>query len=612
MGRFGCRASTLFTMLLTTANAMGDEPSFCLEPFKILQRGEINGRTSTYDFIPADYDADGDTDFILQRSLFGDGDHEADCELMLLENKNNANESSFDHDNFTLHLNVGNTRGRWRGDCPTLRAADVNSDSRPDLVGITSREVSGGSLPYQFWLENVDGLGRSFSSQFDGNLFDPISDVRVVDLDLDSDSDLISLYSFVDFDLLPSPRVFNLTWHENINNVTESLSGLPSYVHHEILYNNGTLFDDPLNDRFSSIFVGDVDGDADMDIVAAGTHLGIFENLFYGGGSERELGEIVNNTSETNVSFAPLQILQETRWSKRLLGLKDFDADGDLDLMVIFFDIHTTYLGWHENLNSGTNYSDFQALITNTSADVLIEDFDSDSLPDVIYASKFDEDQILYHRNFGRDSPTGDVVLGAAVVLDTHAGQNYQMKVEESVAVDLDQDGRLDLVWRRPGFAHLMFSRNVECTPTPTSPPTATPTSRPTSTPTSQPTLAPTSLPTSTPTSTLSPTLTPTQAPITAMTTSPTLAPTSPPTSRPTSASEPTSTTPPSETISSVSNFTSAVSETPGPSMSPAPAVAADERSNVNGAQRTFGSTFGGNFLSSASLAIFVALSSHC
>ena len=121
---------------------------------------------------------------------------------------------------------------------------DLDNDGDMDILSWSSSddEIK--------WYENQDGLGDFTSEKMISTVADRVASVVAVDMDLDGDLDLVALSS-LDFDN-------QLSWYEHIDGV--GTFGSPQYI-------MSTLY------QPSRLFVSDMDGDGDKDIIASANGL---------------------------------------------------------------------------------------------------------------------------------------------------------------------------------------------------------------------------------------------------------------------------------------------------------------------------------------------------
>ena len=369
----------------------------------------------------ADLDADGDADLLVAAS--GEG--------------------------FLALLNTSGTGSTWTvktvdnalANENSLRAADFDLDGDVDFVGAAAAAPNNGGLK---WYENLDGSGTNWAGHT--LLTSGVFSVHATDVDRDGDPDIVSA------DYRTSGTRTN-AWWEN-----RRLGGT-NWIRREL--NRGFVADD--------VFAGDVDRDADPDILlATSTGLKILENLDGLGTSWKtnvnstDVDSSAVTMGDINRDGAPDLIvgaLNELSWwylanlpcptnfPVRLpvdtnapgaiaLASGDVDRDGDLDL----FGAMTTgdQMIWWRNVSNATAWTE-SVVETNFNAPLgaVPADLDGDGDLDLVAAS-FTNDAVLWWANNGATSWTVRTVatnFNSATAVD---------------AADFDLDGDLDVVCVRP------------------------------------------------------------------------------------------------------------------------------------------------------------------
>ncbi len=323
-------------------------------------------------------------------------------------------------------------------------AEDIDGDDDIDIVWSSSQD---GKIKYS---KNTDGLG-TFSGSFYNveNSVSTIPSFYTVDLDGDSDIDILSAYSF-------SGGSQGITWYKNEN-------GTGNFSNRIVI--SSTV------DNVSSVFAGDLDGDGDMDVVSASAgddKIAWYENLDGVG------------------TFSDEQVLSVNADAASVVRITDVDGDGDLD--VVSASNNDDKIVWFENLDGLGNFGNeaIITLFTGNMRSLHISDMDGDSDMDFITATDQDNNIKWYENNdgLGNFSPytitknidggkiifsadidgDGDIdILSASHWDDKVAwyenkdGQgdfyNTQTVISESingagsaVAADLDGDGDMDVI----------------------------------------------------------------------------------------------------------------------------------------------------------------------
>ncbi|MDG1048792.1 MAG: VCBS repeat-containing protein [Planctomycetota bacterium] len=172
------------------------------------------------------------------------------------------------------------------------------------------------------------------------------------------------------------------------------------------------------------VTAADLDGDGDLDVVAGAP------GLIFPPGSNNSLRVFRNNG---NGSFTSLTIPQAVPgiWD---VTTSDMDGDGDLDIVISLGAIFDQ-IGWFRN-NGNLNFGGVQAISTSSSTsseprDVHTADVDGDGDMDVL-AANYNGNDVSWYRNNG-SSWTRQVISGAQGARNVRTG-------------DMDGDGVLDVV----------------------------------------------------------------------------------------------------------------------------------------------------------------------
>ena len=192
------------------------------------------------------------------------------------------------------------------------------------------------------------------------------------------------------------------------------------------------------NGSVSSVKSADLDGDGDMDVLAAIPSLGSsarqlawYENL--GGGAfsaEQTIG------SEVPGSFR--------------ISVADIDADGDPDLLYTAGSYYgySVSIAWRENLGGGS-FSDERIIAEESTrflSEVMVADVDLDGDDDAL--AHTEEGLILWYENVGNSISTRHVVA------ELDGVQHMQV-------ADLDNDGDPDIVYSPETAANTVWLENA-------------------------------------------------------------------------------------------------------------------------------------------------------
>ncbi len=282
----------------------------------------------------------------------------------------------------------------------SVSAADINGDRDLDVVSSRGNEI--------VWHR---GFGGGFFAEeividtYDANVSASIA----ADLDGDGDVDVISATNFQNF--VTDRGVF---WHENDGNGNFTRRQVSSA---------GVV------NRVVSLFVSDVDGDGDQDILAITNST-----------SGNNVSVLVNNGSQ---SFS-VRAVGTASFGQSVFGA-DVDSDGDID--VVTASRNDDKIAWFENRGDLT----FQEHVLSTSANggrgVFAVDVDGDGDTDVLSASNQDS-TVAWYENDGDQNFTERVISTS----DRGAFSVF--------AADYDGDGDIDVLSAANGDGELVLHVN--------------------------------------------------------------------------------------------------------------------------------------------------------
>ena len=276
-----------------------------------------------------------------------------------------------------------------------VAVADLNNDGLDDVI----------ATPYQEegirWYPNL-GFG-AFGTPLNVSTYDTGQVIAVVDMDGDGDTDVVSA----------SRASGAITWHEHYSN----LIGLgPVFLPNAIATGAGIV---------TTLYVCDLDGDGDLDVVYAAAESGV---------------HWIERTGQ--LSFGTSQLLFPVTFSWHippLIATPDLDGDGALDLL---YALQPTTLAWRRNLGAGS-FSP-ESVISGTALSprsVFAVDIDLDGDMDPVVHGY---GGMRWHENLGSGA------FGAQNVLSGPQGH--------AIPTDVDADGDTDLMFTAGFYRNLTIN----------------------------------------------------------------------------------------------------------------------------------------------------------
>lgn len=329
--------------------------------------GDFNNAYSVYS---EDIDGDGDMDILGAASL--------DNDIMWWENIDGSGTSWTEH---TVDNNFNGAR--------CVYSADINGDGDMDIIGAAS------DADDITWWENVNGLGTSWNKYTIFGEFDGAWSVYSRDIDGDNDMDIIG-----------AARMDNdITWWENIDGL-------------------GTSWDEHSVDKdfwgTYSVYLEDIDGDLDMDVLGAA--LGACDITWW------------ENTNGLGTSWTE-HIVDDYFLGAISVYSEDIDGDGDKDILGAAY--VADEITWWENVNGlGTSWAENTIAVQFDGANfVYSDDMDGDGDMDVLGAA-FNGNDITWWEN----------VDGLGTSWTEHIVDGDYLSAASVYSEDINGDGDMDVL----------------------------------------------------------------------------------------------------------------------------------------------------------------------
>ena len=328
---------------------------------------------------PADLDRDGDLDIVVV-----DG---TENNVVWYENENGL--FAFGPENVVTTLTL---------DARDALAADVDGDGDLDIVSVSYSDDK------IAWYENLDGAGSFGPQVVVSTSFDAPIAVFAGDIDGDGRMDLATA-SFEDD---------TVSWHRNVDG--DGSAWVSTVANASV-------------PGASSVFMADVDGDGNMDLVSASA----------------DADRIAWHRNVDGAGSVWDTVVVSTLAAKALsVFVADIDGDGDMDLASASAD--DDKIAWYENLD-GTGAFGVQRVVS-TVADgarsVFVADVDGDGDMDMVSASERDE-KIAWYENVD-----GAGTFAPESVISREVNDAYDVFV-----ADADGDGDMDVLAVAEGVARI-------------------------------------------------------------------------------------------------------------------------------------------------------------
>lgn len=270
-------------------------------------------------------------------------------------------------------------------------ATDVDNDGDLDVLSASQGDDK------IAWYENTDGNGTFGPQQIINDSVEYAFYVHASDIDGDGDIDVLGA----------SHTEAEIGWYENIN-------GAGTFGDQQLI-----TFD---TGRKVSVFASDIDGDGDLDVLAAsrGTHkVSWHENMDGAGNFSNPI------VISTNVQGA------------HAVHASDIDNDGDIDVLSSSSQGSTNILAWYENTDGLGTFGVQQIINTNNEGtnSVQTSDIDGDGDMDVLSTSGTN-DTIFWYENTDGAGNFGS----QQIIMNNAYGAN------SIFACDIDGDGDMDVL----------------------------------------------------------------------------------------------------------------------------------------------------------------------
>ncbi|WP_187265456.1 FG-GAP-like repeat-containing protein [Reinekea thalattae] len=280
-----------------------------------------------------------------------------------------------------------------------VAAADLDGDGDIDLASVSRDE------DLVKWYEN-DGQ-QNFTAIRLARADGAIS-IHVSDVDQDGDYDLVTA-SYVDD---------TVAWFEN-DGAEE-----PDFTRRIVVSNA---------DSVRSVFVADVDGDQDKDLLSASFQddsIRWYENNGQASFTTQTVVELQQDSTDDTDSSG-----SSAADGAYAVHAADIDGDGDIDLMSA--SQNDDIVAWYEN-DGDENFTKHIIEQGSSVLSVYAQDIDSDGDTDIV-AALDDDDTVVWYRNMSDVEGSDDFFLKRTVTTDVDRPASVS-------ATDFDRDGDVDLI----------------------------------------------------------------------------------------------------------------------------------------------------------------------
>jgi hypothetical protein len=273
---------------------------------------------------------------------------------------------------------------------PSVCGVDLDGDGDMDVIG-----AARGSINDIAWWENIDGSGNSWTEHTVPGSIQECSSVCAADIDGDGNIDILSTDASYN----------DVIWFRNVDG-----SGT-NWTEHVVdgAFNNAT-----------DVYAADVNGDGDMDVMAAGYN---GDDIYWWENADGSGTNWIEHTVDNSFNGA------------RSVYAADLDTDGDMD--IIGAASLAWAITWWENLDgSGSNWMEHPVADNfNWAFSVYAVDVEDDGDADILGASFFGDD-ITWWENAGGNGSTW---------IERTIDGNFDGARDVSAA-DFDGDGDFDIL----------------------------------------------------------------------------------------------------------------------------------------------------------------------